>query len=217
MMKEIKLHIQSPCSENFNDFKPTQKGGFCQSCSKEVIDFTKMSDEQLNQFFLNNESSQICGRLRKEQLAKTFKRKPSLYQYVAGVGLACLSFFSFNALQAQSKSNEKVNEKTITQKGEITVKGIVTENGLPLPYANVVLEGTTIGVQTDFDGKFEFPQPLKKGDVLIFNYIGFETKKVTISDKDNTLNVSLKIDLDDSDLILVGEVSVKEVYKSKKN
>ena len=219
MMKEIKLHIDTPCSENFNDFKPTQKGGFCQSCTKEVIDFTTMTDEQLHDFFTNNNSQHICGRLKVNQLGNKIKPKttPSLYRYFAGVGLVCLSFFSFNPLQAQSKSSEKVNEKPTNQKGDIIVKGTVTENGLPLPGVNVVLEGTTNGIQTDFDGYFEFPLPLKKGDVLIFHYLGFETKKVTISDKDNTLNISLKIDLDDSELVLMGEVAIKKVFKSKKN
>jgi TonB-dependent starch-binding outer membrane protein SusC len=59
------------------------------------------------------------------------------------------------------------------------VEGLVTEtSGAPLIGANVVLKGTTNGTVTDLDGKFSLSA--KKGDVLVFSYIGYVSKEVTV-------------------------------------
>ena len=83
-----------------------------------------------------------------------------------------------------------------------------------IPGVNVVLEGTDIGTITDFDGNFEFPQKLKKGDVLVFSYVGMASKKVKIENKTSAANISLNMQLDT--VIIMGEVAVKEVYKSNR-
>lgn len=83
-----------------------------------------------------------------------------------------------------------------------------------IPGVNVVLEGTDIGTITDFDGNFEFPQKLKKGDVLVFSCVGMASKKVKIENKTSAANISLNMQLDT--VIIMGEVAVKEVYKSNR-
>ena len=78
-----------------------------------------------------------------------------------------------------------------------------------------ILEGSAIGTQTNFDGYFEFPQKLEKGDVLIFSYVGLDTKKFTITENTN-LNIELEVNMDSCEIVLMGKVAVKEVYKSKR-
>src|SRR5690606_7126267 len=52
-----------------------------------------------------------------------------------------------------------------------TVTGNVTDaNGLPLPGVNSVVEGTTSGTQTDFDGNYAISA--RQGQVLILTCIG---------------------------------------------
>lgn len=63
-----------------------------------------------------------------------------------------------------------------------TLSGTVLDDqNAPLPGASVLLKGTTIGVVTDFDGKFSIE--VSKGDVLIVSYIGYETQEVGIQDQ----------------------------------
>ena len=88
---------------------------------------------------------------------------------------------------------------------------------MPLPGASVILEGTSVGIQTDFDGNFEFPKKLKVGDVLIISYVGMESQKVVIENKKSALKIELKIDLEVTSCVIMGEVAVKKVYKSKRN
>ena len=55
------------------------------------------------------------------------------------------------------------------------VSGLVTDqNGEPLPGASVLIEGSTIGTQTDFDGRYSLTVPDRQGS-LVFSYIGHET------------------------------------------
>jgi hypothetical protein len=51
MSRQIQMTIPQPCDENWGDMTPTEKGRFCASCCKQVIDFTNMSDSQLAAFF----------------------------------------------------------------------------------------------------------------------------------------------------------------------
>lgn len=72
---------------------------------------------------------------------------------------------------------------------DITVTGNVTDDaGVPLPGANVIIEGTTTGAITDFDGNYSIDAP--SNGTLEFSSLGFETKSVAIAGK-TTINVSL--------------------------
>lgn len=72
---------------------------------------------------------------------------------------------------------------------EKTISGIVTDNSGPLPGANVVIKGTTRGVQTDFDGKYSIKA--NTGDVLVFSFIGTQDKSATVG-ASNKINISLE-------------------------
>ena len=47
MSKKIQLEIPEPCNKNWDKMTPFDKGRFCDSCQKAVVDFTGMSDAQL--------------------------------------------------------------------------------------------------------------------------------------------------------------------------
>jgi len=73
-----------------------------------------------------------------------------------------------------------------------SVSGTVTDSeGVPLPGATVIVEGTSNGVSTDFDGVYSITA--SEGDVLSFSYVGFTTQKVTVG-ASATLNVTLVSD-----------------------
>ncbi len=59
-----------------------------------------------------------------------------------------------------------------------TVTGTVTEGGVPLPGANVIVKGTSNGTQTDFDGNYSIQ--VSDGEKLLFSYIGYSTKELPI-------------------------------------
>lgn len=74
---------------------------------------------------------------------------------------------------------------------ERTIKGVVKDANEPLPFANVVVKGTTIGTNTDMDGNYEIQVP--EGAVLEFSYSGYETQTRKITAKTGqVLNVTLQ-------------------------
>jgi len=65
-----------------------------------------------------------------------------------------------------------------------TITGIVTdENGLPLPGATVIVENTTRGVSTDFDGNYSIEA--SENEVLIISFVGYTDQKITIGAADS--------------------------------
>lgn len=66
--------------------------------------------------------------------------------------------------------------------GQITAKtitGIVSEHkGQQLPGVSVLVEGTSRGTITDFDGKYKIEAV--EGSILVFNYVGFTSKKIKV-------------------------------------
>lgn len=113
-----------------------------------------------------------------------------------------MTLFSFNTTFAQTK--EATQERTI--------KGLVSNEDGPLPGANITLDGTRVGAVTDDDGKFTFPKKLKTGDVLVFSYLGYETQKVSITDKTSFITLELTPDM----VEMIGAVDTNKPYKSKR-
>ena len=55
------------------------------------------------------------------------------------------------------------------------IYGVITdENNQPLPYATIIIKGTSIGVNSNSEGKYELA--LEKGKQIInFQYVGYKT------------------------------------------
>lgn len=86
-----------------------------------------------------------------------------------------------------------------------TVSGTVTDaEGLPLPGATVVVQGTSIGVTSDFDGNYSISA--SQGDVLIFSYVGYTSQSVTVGSS-STVNVSLESSTALEEVVVTGITS----------
>ena len=78
-----------------------------------------------------------------------------------------------------------------------SVAGKMTDadfNDEPLAFANVLIKGTTMGATSDFDGLYEI-SGLEPGDyVVVFSYVGYETREVPVlveAGKVSEVNVSM--------------------------
>src|SRR4030095_11778069 len=73
---------------------------------------------------------------------------------------------------------------------EITVKGRITdENGAPLSGASIRVKGSSQGVSANANGEFTITVP--DDAVLIFSYVGYEERQVSVSGQ-STINVALQ-------------------------
>lgn len=110
------------------------------------------------------------------------RNKISLWGILLAIVLVTQSQFSF------AKKHPSVPPNLIVQK----ISGTVTdESGTTLPGVSILKKGTTMGVNTDTNGKFSID--VNSGDVLVFSFVGYLKEEITISNQ-TMLNVSLKPD-----------------------
>ena len=227
MKKQYLLSVKEPCAENWENFTPTSDGGFCSSCRKNVVDFTKMSDKEVMQF-LGEVTGNTCGRLRSNQLNYAFSPSTNSNKLLGWqwmkAGIASLSMilvsqngFAKNidiqpkveVVQVQNQSQKRAVDTTPSH----TISGVVIDEfGDPIPGANVVLKGSRSATITDLDGRFVFPVEVNTGDILVFSFIGFESVEYVIR-KEDSASIVLRMTLDQ--YVLMGELAVEEVYESK--
>ena len=121
--------------------------------------------------------------------------------------MACTGFMAFSPFAATAAGS--VSEVQAVQQQQ-TIKGIVVDaTGEGVIGASVVVEGTTIGVITDFDGRFSLQVP--KGGKIKISFIGYKDQVITQYSPGKELHVVLE---DDSQML--GEVEVVAYGAQKK-
>jgi len=223
MRSKTSLTIPEPCSETWNNMTPVAGGSFCGSCQKTVTDFTNMTDDELITF-LQRKPKSVCGRFHPQQL-KTYiipeqtSFKPSYTLLKAGI-LGAFFLLINKPAAAQSvpiktqpnivhnTSQPKQSKNTSSQ--PLVIRGNVTDSdaGDAQGGVYVVIKGTTTGTVTDANGNFEL-RSVKAGDVLMFSFIGYETKEYIIPPDASVTNVAMKLSMD---VDIMGGVAFQEVY-----
>ena len=79
-LNPIKLSINTPCHADWEKMSPEQNGRFCAECSLTVVDFTKMTDKEVQNYFINNIGKKTCGRLTADQLKRTQTKKSDYWE-----------------------------------------------------------------------------------------------------------------------------------------
>ncbi len=62
------VRIPEPCHEDWNKMTPDDKGRFCSSCSKTVVDFSNKTDSEIRDILLESQGTKVCGHFRKSQI-----------------------------------------------------------------------------------------------------------------------------------------------------
>jgi hypothetical protein len=191
MKRKFQLQIPEPCHEDWDKMTPVDKGRFCASCQKTVMDFTGMSDAQLVAFFKRPSTGSVCGRFVNDQLERDItiprKRIPWLKYFfqialpaflvsqktVAQGGIK-ISTGDTVELHDQCRFNQTVGEIR-EEVSENKIKGkVIDENGVGIPYASVYIKGTKTGASCDSAGNFQIsPGIYKKSITLVISCIGF--------------------------------------------
>ena len=129
-----------------------------------------------------------------------FKNNTITYKNI--VAFASIVFFS---TQTQAKTPylalrstvDPINNETVQQ----TITGTVTDSdGVLLPGASVMVQGTSIGTTTDFDGNFSIDA--NPGDVLEVSYVGFETTTIEVT-QETKYSIQLAANTSELDEVLV--------------
>ena len=91
---------------------------------------------------------------------------------------------------------------TIVMAQERQVTGTITDSdGLPLIGVNIIIENTSRGTQSDFDGNYSIMA--SQGEVLVYSFVGFSTLRRTVG-TESTINVQMLPDETLDEVIVVG-------------
>ncbi len=122
------------------------------------------------------------------------KRQNSFLFKFAKVLFLFLFLSAISVLASATDNPDNLREDKsyiLNSQQEISVSGTVTDvNGEPLPGVTVLVQGTTNGAITDFDGNYTLDV---SGDspVLVFSFVGMKSKEVTVAGQ-NTIDVVLE-------------------------
>lgn len=126
----------------------------------------------------------------------------------ASILILMMTLVAFNPVYGQSN-----NTSSQVVQGERIVKGVISTAEGPVESASIVLKDTNVGTVTNSKGEFTFPKPLKKGDILLISYLGYDTIEVKIKENTTFIKQLLSEDL----IEFVGALNTNKPYKSKRS
>ncbi|MDG3581188.1 TonB-dependent receptor [Galbibacter pacificus] len=114
-----------------------------------------------------------------------------------------LSYKQTNNTIALKKREEKpeITEQSYLELPQTGITGTVSDDTGPLPGVNIVVKGTSIGTQTDFDGHYSLTD-VPDDAILVFSYIGFVTQEIKAANQ-TTIDVTLRQDAQALDEVVV--------------
>jgi TonB-dependent SusC/RagA subfamily outer membrane receptor len=117
-MEKYFLHINEPCSESWDDMTPTDKGRFCASCQKTVLDFTTASDNEIIAHLEKMKGNIFCAQFEDGQLNRWMektdlqKSNPAFYKYL-------MSFMLLTAGQQAVAQKVEAKQETVMPSNKI--------------------------------------------------------------------------------------------------
>jgi hypothetical protein len=231
MKRQLQLQVPEPCHEDWNKMDPAQKGRFCDSCSKQVVDFTLMTDTEILTH-LQKVKGNTCGRFSNDQLNRGLEQPPKRKSLTWRWLLTCVSSMLLFRSDAQSKQEGKQKPTTTLAPSEKkqemvetmgvvisarylphTITGTVIDNsGQPISHAVVAVSGTDSKILTDQNGHFSIGIPGNRVScTLKVSALGYTAKQMVI-DLKNERMISTRIQLDAE---LMGKVAMVHVPTRK--
>lgn len=214
-MVKYQIQINEPCSEDWHKMTNLEKGKFCNSCKKQVFDFTQFSNTELARKI--KKGDKICGRFKPEQLNTDLILPESSRLNRLRYLFSFTSLMTSSILLSQNLVNkDKIIQtsvfkdfKKIQEVDSVTVKGKVFDIQGDLPGASIQINNSKKFIETNYKGEFIFKT--KKGNLnksfkISIRYLGYKEKKIVV----NKLNYnSLSINLIEDQNVLGGLVIIE--------
>ncbi len=148
MAKKIQLSIAEPCHENWDAMTNVEKGKFCDSCQKQVIDFSNMSDRQVAEFFKKPTTDSVCGRFMADQLDRSIDIPKKRIPWVKYFFQFALPAF---LLSLKSSSAKAQGEIKIATKDTAKKEGVFSDDRIMLGMISQPINDKPINRKTNFN------------------------------------------------------------------
>jgi CarboxypepD_reg-like domain len=223
-MKSFQLQIPNPCTQPWSEMSVTDAGRHCAQCDKVVIDFSKMSDEEVNAVFQKN-NGKICGHFKVSQLNRNIEAfnpypQVSLPRILIGLTFYFLSHQSVAVEKTyyivpekeQVETNSALDNARPNSEGDsikYIIKGKVRQFEKPIFGATVMIAGYNARAISNENGYFKLeitlPSSLKE-IVIISSRIGFEDKTTRVNTK--RLQSPIILEMHEQESVLYGDIKV---------
>jgi hypothetical protein len=106
---------------------PNAEGRFCNSCAKTVVDFTQMTDKEVQQYFIQHHNSAVCGRFKNNQVQRIVIDLPkNIFNIQMPVWMrfliACLLIFGISIFPFETTVAGKSNTEMFFYQGEPIIR-----------------------------------------------------------------------------------------------
>lgn len=108
------VRVPEPCHEDWNKMLPEEKGRFCNSCSKTVVDFSGKTDFEIKKHLEENNHGKVCGHFKESQLNRplnytlNFKDLPKNISTTKAFVIALFLVFGSILFSCTNEKDEKV-------------------------------------------------------------------------------------------------------------
>ena len=108
-----------------------------------------------------------------------------------------------------------VTKKADASEKPVQVRGkVLDQQGQPIVGASVIVQGTTVGVSTDAQGRFELEVPAPAASrVLEISYLGYETARVAVGSR-TRFDVTLREAASEIEQVVVTALGIKRQEKA---
>lgn len=170
--KNFMVQINEPCHENWNSMLPDEKGKFCLSCNKTVVDFSNKSDEEIKYILIEKSKEKVCGRFKTQQLNRPLEQKLDLNKLPFNTSItkkfAVALFLVFGSLLFSCKD---YSNKSIEVKGEVEysdhVVGLMMQPPNSFVEKDSLIEECFSYTQGEIVGKLDYATPELKDSIYI--------------------------------------------------
>ena len=217
------------CDQKWSKMKPSDKGRLCTACQKEIIDFTKMSWQEI--LTIQNQSiSGVCGMYTPKQLANWGKSETSNFRIINPPLLSIFAtWLAITPAIAESPLNIQEPPIQIMEGSEpviselphmndsigvpknILISGqVMDEHGAVLSFTSIVLKqnGVSItGTIADSNGYFVLDSlNLESNNALNLtaSFLGYQAQIIELDSLENTTGLEIHLKFD-------GEITAFEV------
>jgi hypothetical protein len=221
------LFIPKPCSENWNQMTPAEKGRHCAVCSKVVTDFTQMKTEEIIST-LQTSTDEVCGRIDLQQLTPVNTTQKIYFwmkaQFLPKIGYAALAFLGLASILKRSVYAQTDNHLHIAGglKYQLQAKDekqinvvVVDETNRPVPNAEVNIFAGDLLLQTlntDNQGSLQTKIEMQESgyanlrlEIHATHFLSKTLDNIRITKNGQTIRVKL-----DENVILMGKISILE-------
>lgn len=183
----MKISIPQPCQENWKEMLPEEKGRFCLSCQKCVLDFSKFSENEIITTLQNKPDICIKSTPLELQKVNQLLENKNKFRYLSFVRYSTIFFFLGIGTTTFSQDQKLAN--VISQKNNISdfemisndsiriIKGrVIDSEGISMEGALVgILKHRDIRINTDKDGYFllEIPKDIPSNNIFVDSDYGY--------------------------------------------